>query len=365
LAEANPWPAPKRAAVARPAEPVERTVNAGRPLMYQAGKSVDCRTAVGATLLGLAAANRGRPGAAPVVLDCDLLDSLRLRDFRREFPAQLIECGIQEHNAATVAAALSRLGVLTFFADFGVFAIDEVYGQHRMSDLNATSLKLVATHCGVDVGEDGKTHQCVDAVGLLANLWGFKVLAPADANQTDRMIRYAATTPGNVAILMGRSACPVLTDADGRTLFGEGYEFRYGQADWVRTGEQGTIVTFGHMVWRAARVSDALRRQGVRVGILNLACPVDLDTERLRQAAATGLLIAYEDHNERTGIGVHIGAFLAESGLHCRFRRMGLRQYGLSAAPERQYEILSLSEAALAQRVLSELGLPPDKEQQP
>ena len=356
LAEANPWQVPERGPDRQPPEPVERRVLAGQPLVYAAGRTLDCRAAFGAALNSLAAANRGRPGAVPTVLDCDLLESLRLREFRRDFPAHLIECGIQEHNAATVAAALSRAGVLTFFADFGVFAVDETYGQHRMSDLNATSLKLVATHCGVDVGEDGKTHQCVDAVGLLANLWGFQVLAPADANQTDRMVRYAATTPGNVAILMGRSPCPVLTDAAGRVLFGEGYEFRFGQADWIRAGDQGTIVSFGHMVWRAARASDSLRRRGVRVGVLNLACPVELDAARLREAAATGLVITYEDHNERTGIGAQVGAFLAESGIRCRFRRMGLRRYGLSATPDCQYEQLSLTAEALEERVLLEMS---------
>ena len=131
------------------------------------------------------------------------------------------QCGIQEHCAATVAGAASKSGVLSFFADFGVFGIDETYNQHRLNDMNETSLKLICTHCGLDVGEDGKTNQCIDYIGLAANLNGFKLIIPADANQADRAVRYMASTPGRFVLAMGRSATPIIGDEDGTrpTLF--------------------------------------------------------------------------------------------------------------------------------------------------
>jgi transketolase len=279
------------------------------------------------------------------------LESVRLLEFARVRPEGLIECGIQEHNAATVAAALSKAGVLTFFADFGVFGIDETYGQHRMSDLNYTSLKLVCTHCGLDVGEDGKTHQCVDYLSVLLNLWGFKILIPADANQTDRMIRYAATTPGNIAIAMGRSKMPILTDPDGEPFFGPDYSFTYGTSDWLRSGEAATIVTCGSMVWRALEAHKLLKGNGTQAGVLNLSCASQLDSDALRKAAATGLIVTYEDHNVRTGIGSLVGAFLAEHGLSCRFKRMGLTRYGQSGSPEFLYRQQKLDEQSLAKTV--------------
>ena len=90
---------------------------------------------------------------------------------------------MQEHNTATVSGALSAMGIVTFFADFGVFGMDETYNQQRLNDINQTNLKLILTHCGLDVGQDGKTHQCIDYIGLARNLYGFKPVVPADANQ--------------------------------------------------------------------------------------------------------------------------------------------------------------------------------------
>ena len=86
--------------------------------------------------------------------------------------------------------------MLTFWADFGVFGIDEVYNQQRLNDINGADLKLALTHCGLDVGEDGKTHQCLDYVGAFRDFFGWKVIVPADPNQTDRAVRAAAAMPG-------------------------------------------------------------------------------------------------------------------------------------------------------------------------
>ena len=326
---------------------VEERVQPGTPVLYEAGQMVDCRSAFGTALVNLGRANRDADGVQMAVVDCDLADSLKLRAFAAEFPEWMIECGIQEHNAATVAGALSRAGVLTFFADFGVFGIDETYGQHRMNDFNDTSLKLIVTHNGLDVGEDGKTHQCIDYVGIISNLFGYRLIIPADANQTDRVIRYVATHRGNFVVAMGRSRVPVLADEDGAPCFDADYRFTYGQADWLRPGHMGTIVTCGTMVHRALAVHTALQKRGLLVGVLNLTSPTQLDEVRLRQAASTGLVVTYEDHNVRTGIGVQVGTYLAEAGLACRFRRLGISGYGASADSETQYRLQSLDQKSL------------------
>jgi len=99
------------------------------------------------------------------VLDCDLAVSVKTDAFAADRPAGFVQCGVGEHNAATVAGALSTTGVATYWADFGVFGVDEVFNQQRLNDINSTNVKLVLTHCGLDVGEDGKTHQCLDYVG--------------------------------------------------------------------------------------------------------------------------------------------------------------------------------------------------------
>jgi transketolase len=150
--------------------------------------------------------------------------------------------GVQEHNAATMAGAISTDKIISFFSDFGVFGVDETFNQERLNDQNYTNLKLVCTHLGLDVGEDGKTHQCIDYIGVLRNLFGFKIVIPADPNQTDRVTRYVAGQPGNWFVGMGRSKVPVVTKQDGSVYFDENYRFEYGRADVLKEGEKGYIV---------------------------------------------------------------------------------------------------------------------------
>lgn len=332
--------------------PTENKVKYSKPILYEKEKTVDCRTAFGEALCDIAKANSDNSEITIAVLDCDLAESVKLRKFGVEFPESFIECGIQEHNAATVAGALSKSGILTFFADFGVFGIDETYGQHRMSDLNNTSLKLICTHNGLDVGEDGKTHQCIDYISNMSNLFGFKIILPADANQTDRAVRYAATNPGNMLLAMGRSKLPVLTKEDGEVLYSTNHNFEYGKADWVREGTDGVIITFGTMVSKAVNAWEKLKAAGLNVGILNLSCPTQLDTQKLDQAAKTGIIVTYEDHNVRTGIGSIIGTYLAENKLSCEFHRIGISSYGVSANPDFQYKLQSMDEESLVELVL-------------
>jgi transketolase len=337
--------------------PVEYQVNCGKAVFYNAGQLIDCRTAFGEAMLELAEANKLNDAVVIAALDCDLAESVKLQEFGRLFPDNFIECGIQEHNAVTVAGALSRSGILTFFSDFGVFGIDETYGQHRMNDFNKTSVKLVCTHCGLDVGEDGKTHQCVDYLGLLTNLHHFQVIIPADANQTGHAFRYMATHAGNIALLMGRSKVPVLSNENGALCFGSDYHFEYGQADWIRNGRDGTIITYGNMVSRAVDAHDRLQELGSSIGVLNITCPCELDVASIRRAANIGLVVVYEDHNKKTGLGSQIGALLAEYGADCRFRRLGIEKYGFSASPQEQYRLQGLAVEDLVDLIKNELGI--------
>ena len=320
------------AAPAARAEIPELRVRCGTPRDY--GAAADCRTAAGNALLDLAAANPDLPFAA---FDCDLLESVKLAPLRKAFPGKVIECGIQEQNAATAAAAMSKSGVLTFWADFAVFGIDEVFGQLRMADCNETSLKLICTHAGLDVGEDGKTHQCTDYLSLTANLHRFKVIVPADANQTDRAIRYAARTPGNIAVCMGRSKLPVLTRRDGSACFGGDYEFVPGRAEVLRSGSDATLAGYGTVMDLLCRTADLMAERGVSVEVLNFPAPAEFCEDAVCAACRTGILIAVEDHNVRTGFGTMLGAAVLESGRRCQFRRIGVTGYGASASPAELY----------------------------
>jgi len=329
------------------------SIQIGSPRDYGKDQKLDNRSAFGNALLDLAKANLQNSGPLPIVVfDCDLAPSTKTTGFAKQFSENFFQGGIQEHNTATIAGAISTLGLLPFFADFGVFGVDETYNQHRLNDINGTNLKLICTHNGLDVGEDGNTHQCIDYVGVMRNLFGYKIIIPADPNQTDRVIRYVAKNHGNFLVAMGRSPVPILLTENGTPFFSGPYEFRYGKADLIRDGKHAAVITTGGMVYRAVQACEKLREKGVEVQVLNISCLSDLDIEAILKAAKTGTIITYEDHHVQTGLGSLIGNVLAEHGLAIRLRKMGITQYGSSGKPDDLYRMQGLDVQSLIQTVL-------------
>jgi transketolase len=332
------------------------SIEIGNPRNYGKDQKLDNRSAFGNALVDLAKTNLQDDTSLPMaVFDCDLAPSTKTTGFAKQFPKNFFQGGIQEHNTVTLAGAISTLGFLSFFADFGVFGVDETYNQHRLNDINETSLKLICTHNGLDVGEDGNTHQCIDYIGVIRNLFGYKIIIPADPNQTDRVIRYVAKTPGNFLVAMGRSPIPILLTEEGTPLFSDPYEFKYGKADLVRNGKDAAIITTGGMVSRAVRACEKLREKGVEVQVLNISCLSDLDIELILKAAKTGTVITYEDHHFQTGLGSLIANVLAEHSLGVRFRKMGITRYGSSGKPDDLYKMQGLDVESLVQVVFNEI----------
>ncbi len=232
----------------------------GTPIIYDADHRGDNRGAFGAALMDLAKMNGDN---LPLVFDCDLAGSVKTSAFSEEYPEHFFQSGIMEHNTASVAGGASVAGKVVFWADFGVFAADETFNQHRLNDINMTNLKVVATHCGLDVGMDGKTHHCINYISLMGTLYHYNTVVPADPNQTDRVIRYAATHPGNFFVAMGRSKLPVITNEDGEPFFGSDYRFVYGMHDHIREGTDVALVAMGCMVFRALEVREILNEKGI------------------------------------------------------------------------------------------------------
>jgi len=332
------------------------SIQIGSPRNYEKDQKLDNRSAFGNALVDIAKASiQGDPPLPMAVFDCDLASSVKTAAFAKQFPDHFFQGGIQEHNTATIAGAISTLGLLSFFADFGVFGVDETYNQHRLNDINETNIKLICTHNGLDVGEDGKTHQCIDYVGVMQNLFGYKMIVPADPNQTDRVTRYVAEAHGNFVVSMGRSSVPILLTEKGTPLFANPYEFQYGHADLVRSGKDAAILTMGGMVYKAIQARQKLGEKGVSVEVLNISCLSDLDSEAILKAAKTGILITYEDHHIQTGLGSLIANFIAERGLRVRFRRLGIKQYGSSGKPDELYRLQGLDVESLVQAVIQEI----------
>ncbi|MBI5443885.1 MAG: transketolase, partial [Deltaproteobacteria bacterium] len=297
--------------------------------------------------------NRGNEKCPIAVLDCDLAASVRTDEFAQRNRGAFFEFGVQEHAAAVTAGALSIEGVLTIWADYGAFGLDEVYNQLRMNDLNRTQIKLVATHLGLDVGQDGRAQQCIDYLGLVSNLFGYRAVFPADANQTDRAFRYVVAQPGNWVLGLGRSRVPVVTDLDGNPYFSGEYSFEYGKIDFLRPGEHGVIITTGQMLSRAIEAWDALRAENLEPTVLHVSCPKNLqdsDDPVLLQGLRKGRVITFEDHNVHTGLGSRIAQYIARRGISCRLLTIGVERYGLSGEADDIYRIMGLTSEQLVEK---------------
>ncbi len=287
------------------------------------------------------------------VFDCDLADSVKTRKFADLYPQNFFEAGVSEHTTATIAGVLSINGILTIWADFGVFGIDEVYNQLRLNDINNTHLKIVATHLGYNVGPDGKTHHCIDYIGLLRNLFGYRLLIPCDPNQTDHMTRYMLNQQGNYVMGLSRTKLPIVQTEDGQVFFDEDYRFTYGKIDLIRDGNDCVLFTLGAMVAQAISAWNKLKAEGIGIRIYNIPCPFNIDREIIIDAAATNLIISYEDHNVSTGLGSIIAQIIAENNVHTDFVKIGISEYGSSGEPAHLYQKYSLDADSLV-RVVKE-----------
>ena len=324
--------------------------DAGTPRTYAREKTTDNRSAWGTALADIAELN---PEVPMAVLDCDLATSVKTDAFARVRPSGFVQCGVGEHNAAAVAGALSVSRVLTFFSDFGVFGVDEVYNQQRLSDINEAQLKLAVTHCGLDVGEDGKTHQCLDYVGAFRSMFGWRVIVPADPNQTDRAVRALPVLPGCVALAMGRSKLPVILDAAGAPLFGDGYAFEYGRATWAREGTQGAIITMGTVAGAAVEAADLGAEHDISLGVCVVSSPLDLDDEAMERAAALPWILVVEDHASRTGLAASVAEWVASRGIGVRVIAHGVTGYQSSGLSGDLLARAGLDTAGIIARVRS------------
>jgi transketolase len=328
-------------------------INTGAPKTYGPETLTDNRSAYGTALEDLAKLNNS--GAVPAIVgfSCDLEGSVKMEGFHKVSENAFFESGIQEHHTATASGALSREGFVTFFSTFGTFGVTEVFNQIRLNDINTTNLKLVCTHLGLDVGEDGQTHQCIDYLGLLRNLFGFSIFIPADPNQTDRIVRHIAGRPGNFFVGMGRSKIPAILDRTGRPAFAGEYEFSPGKADWLRDGDDAAILAHGPTIHEAIKAGDELAKDhGIHAAVLNFASIKPLDVESICMAAKTGLILTVEDHHIDTGLGSLVAVNLAENGVSCRLVRLGVKKYGLSGKPEELYRSEKIDREGIVEALL-------------
>ncbi|MCL2062993.1 MAG: transketolase family protein [Candidatus Cloacimonetes bacterium] len=331
-------------------------------------KSTDNRSAWGDALADIARKNKDTKRNI-AVFDCDLMGSVKTSEFNKILPENFFQAGIAEHHTAVCAGAISKYGIQTFFAGFGMFGLTEVYNQHRLNDINFTNLKVVLTHVGLDVGEDGKTHHCVDYIGLVNNMFGFKLIIPADPNQTYKAINYVVNQKGNWLIAMGRSKLDIIRNDNDEVFFGKDYLFEYGKVDVLKDGNAGTLYVTGTLVNTAIKVVKRLSLEGLNLRLVNIPSPLEIDTEEILRAYKTGMIFTLEDHNVKTGLGDLIAQKIVEAigtqsskkdteninpKRNFKLIKFGVENYAFSGSAEDVYKTMGLDEESLIARIKKE-----------
>ncbi|MFC1897755.1 transketolase family protein, partial [Chloroflexota bacterium] len=241
-----------------------------------------------------------------VALEADLCWSTMTYLFRNEFPERFFDCGIAEQNMISIAAGLAASGKIPFANTFAVFAPGRCFDQIRVSVAQPRlNVKVVGTHGGISVGEDGISHQAIEDLALISSLPGFNVVVPADAIETAQAIKTAASSYGPFYIRLCRPKIPVVCHDD--------YRFNLGKAATMRQGDDVTIIAIGIMVSPALEAADNLKQDGVNCRVLNMSTLKPLDEATIIKAATdTGAIVTAEDHLEHGGLGSLVAQVIAK-----------------------------------------------------
>jgi transketolase len=247
----------------------------------------------------------GRKNPNVVTLTADLLGSMKLQAFIKEFPERFIQVGIAEANMIGIAAGLTIGGKIPYTTTFANFSTGRVYDQIRQSVAYSNkNVKICASHAGLTLGEDGATHQILEDIGLMKMLPGMTVIVPCDFNQTKAATIAIADYEGPVYLRFGRPKWPNFTP--------ENQPFEIGKAQFLSEGRDISIFACGHLVWKAIEAGRILEEKGYSVELVNIHTIKPLDTEGiLRSIGKTRCAVTAEEHNVLGGLGDSIAQVAA------------------------------------------------------
>ncbi len=302
----------------------------GAPQTPTTGTSVASRDAFGDTIVRLGASH-----PEIVVLDADLSESTRSKKFAKQFPERFFQMGIAEANMVSVAAGLSLTGKVPFCCSFACF-ITGRFDQIRMSVCySATNVRLVGSHAGVGIGEDGYSQMGIEDIALMRSLPTMAVIQPGDDLETAGAVEYLVGHKGPAFLRTTRQKLPRVNK--------EGYKFEFGKGVTLVDGSDLTIVASGGTVGPAVAAAAVLAKQGVSTRVINIHTIKPIDTALLAKAAReTKRILTVEDHQITGGLGGAVCEALAEVE-PCRIRRHGILDvFGESGTPEAVYKHFKL-----------------------
>ena len=299
---------------------------------------------------GVALAELGRTNKDVVVLDADLSKSTYTAQFAKEFPDRFFECGIAEANMVAIGSGLATAGKIPFASSFSAFVINKGFEQLRVTAaFPHVNLKVVGTHSGISIGEDGPSQMSIEDISLACSLPGFVVMSPADEISMKALVKRAAETFGPMFLRAGRLKVPL--------VYGPDQEFVIGKSIQLIEGSDVTLIATGLMVAECIRAAETLDAEGVSARVIDMHTIKPLDHEAISAAAReTRAIVVAEEHLMDCGLGVRVAQVVAETH-PAVMEFVGVNNtYAESATPDElldKYGLRAVNVAAAARRALA------------
>jgi transketolase len=311
---------------------------------YELKLGLATREAFGKALVEL-----GHQNKDVVVCDADLSKSTYTAAFGKEFPDRFVECGIAEANMVAIGSGLASSGKIPFVSSFAVFVMNKGFEQLRVTAaFPNVNLKVVGTHAGISIGEDGPSQMSIEDISLACSLPGFTVICPADEVAMKALLYAAAAHFGPVFIRAGRAKAPVIYPQDQQFSIGKGIE--------LVEGKDVTIFATGLLVAEAIRASETLEGEGISARVVDLHTIKPLDRDIIAQAASeTRAIVVCEEHLMDSGLGVRVAQVVSETN-PCVMEFVGLHTYAESGTPDElleKYGLLAKDVAQAARKVVA------------
>jgi transketolase len=283
-----------------------------------------------------------------VVMTGDLRDSTRTEEFAEKYPDRFFELGIAEKNMIGVASGLALSGKVPWACSFSTFVAGRFEVVRMSVAYQEANVRIVGTHSGIGVGEDGYSQMSLEDLAMLRTLPNMAVINPADGVETERAVEYLVDHEGPAYLRLTRQGVEDVTPPD--------YEFELGKVVPLRNGTDVSILATGAPVGQAVKAADVLDSEGISAQVLNVHTLQPLDEEAVVEAATDRrAVITVEDHNVHGGLGGAVAEVLASRGVHAPLRRVGMRTFGESGSPEELYAKYGLDSDGIAQAVRSAL----------
>lgn len=288
-----------------------------------------------------------------VVLDADLAKATMTKDFAAAYPERFFDCGIAECNMVGIAAGMATAGLKPFANTFAIFAAGRAYEQVRNSVCYPhLNVKVVGSHGGISVGEDGATHQCTEDLALMRQIPGMVVVNPCDGNEMTQAVEALLNYDGPAYLRLGRPAVETFTDEL------EGYKFELGKGVTIAEGTDVTVAATGMMVNMARKARELLAAEGISVRVLDIHTIKPLDEELILKAAReTGAIVTSEEASVLGGLGGAV-AELVSAKCPVPVVRHGVEDtFGRSGTANAVLEYFGLTPERLAEKVREAVAL--------